>query len=83
MKPEVCKASASKEYLAEERYIIISGEGIVEIGGLPPTNVAPGDVVRIPAGVKQRITNTGTTDLVFFCVCTPPFRKEAYVMLAD
>ena len=67
----------------EERYIIISGEGSVEVGELPPANVACGDVVRIPAGVKQRITNTGKTDLIFFCVCTPPFQQDAYVTLAD
>ncbi len=67
----------------EERYIIISGEGLVEVGDLAPTKVSSGDVIRIPADVKQRITNIGKTDLIFFCVCTPPFRQDAYMTLAD
>jgi mannose-6-phosphate isomerase-like protein (cupin superfamily) len=67
----------------EERYIIVAGEGVVEIGDLAPTKVVLGDVVRIPAGIRQRITNSGTTDLVFFCVCTPRFRAESYVLVAE
>ena len=43
--------------------------------------VAVGDRVLIPAGVPQRITNTGDTDLEFYCLCTPRFRPEAYVDL--
>ncbi len=61
-----------------ERYIIIAGEGIAEIGDLPPTLVQAGDVIVIPADCRQRITNTGRGDLVFWCVCTPPFREEIY-----
>lgn len=63
----------------DERYIIVSGRGRVEIGGMPATIVGPGDVIRIPADTPQRITNTEATDLVFFCVCTPRFKAEAYV----
>ena len=62
----------------EERYILAEGRGRVEIGDLPAEEVGPGDVVLIPAGVRQRITNTGQIDLIFFCVCTPPFKQEAY-----
>ena len=61
-----------------ERYIIAEGQGRVEIGNLAPQDVCPGDVVLIPAGVPQRITNIGKADLIFYCVCTPPFRQEAY-----
>ena len=61
-----------------ERYLIASGQGRVEVGDLPPTDVFPGDVVVIPAGTRQRIENTGKGDLVFFCVCTPRFRAENY-----
>ena len=56
-----------------ERYIILEGEGHVEVGGLLPREVNPGDVVLIPPDCRQRITNTGARDLVFFCVCTPRF----------
>jgi mannose-6-phosphate isomerase-like protein (cupin superfamily) len=64
-----------------ERYIIVSGNGRVEVDNLEPCDVLPGDVVRIPAGMRQRITNTGQGDLVFFAVCAPPFREDSYVSL--
>jgi mannose-6-phosphate isomerase-like protein (cupin superfamily) len=61
-----------------ERYIIAEGRGRVEVGDSAPTDVAAGDVVIIPAGVRQRITNTGDRDLIFYCVCTPRFRQSNY-----
>ena len=61
-----------------ERYVIVSGHGVVEVGELPPQAVAPGDVVVIPAGCRQRIRNDGAHDLVFHALCTPRFRPEAY-----
>lgn len=64
-----------------ERYIIISGEGRVEIGELEPTDVLESDVVRIPANTPQRITNIGDTDLIFYAVCSPRFLPGCYVGL--
>lgn len=64
-----------------ERYIIVSGEGRVEIGEDLCREVEPGDVVRIPENTRQRITNIGHGDLIFFVVCTPPFTKECYISL--
>lgn len=61
-----------------ERYCIISGTGLVEIGDLPPREVKPGDVVLIPPLCRQRISNTGEEDLVFLAICTPRFTIEAY-----
>lgn len=61
-----------------ERYVILDGEGRVEVGELPPQDVQAGDVVLIPPSVRQRITNTGAGDLVFLAICTPRFRPEAY-----
>lgn len=61
-----------------ERYLVVAGSGRAEVGNLAPTEVAPGDVVLIPPGCRQRITNTGDSDLVFLAVCTPRFRIEAY-----
>ena len=66
-----------------ERYVILNGKGRVEIGGLPPEEVAPGDVVTIPPECAQRITNTGIEDLVFLALCTPRFSKDAYSDVAD
>jgi mannose-6-phosphate isomerase-like protein (cupin superfamily) len=62
-----------------ERYCILSGVGQVEIDGLPPQSVAPGDVVLIPPGVSQRIGNTGDEALIFLALCTPRFDPEDYV----
>ena len=50
----------------------------MEVGELPPQAVRPGDVVVIPPGWRQRITNVGAEDLVFLAICTPRFRFEAY-----
>lgn len=64
-----------------ERYVIVAGVGRVELAGLDPIEVGVGDVVRIPQGTPQRITNIGTSDLVFYCVCTPPFSPNCYESL--
>jgi mannose-6-phosphate isomerase-like protein (cupin superfamily) len=61
-----------------ERYVVLSGTGMVEVGNLAAQTVAPGDVVVIPPGCRQRITGMGNEDLVFLAVCTPRFRPEAY-----
>lgn len=65
-----------------EVYVILSGTGLVEVGGVS-AYVAPGDRVVIPAEATQRITNTGERDLVFQCLCQPRFRVENYVDLGD
>jgi len=63
---------------ATEIYLVISGQGKVDVGNLQPTEVSVGDVVVIPAGTSQKITNIGKTDLVFYCICTPKFMAERY-----
>jgi len=66
-----------------EWYVIRSGIGRMEIGGNPWFDVAPGDFFAIPAGVSQRIENTGTDDLIFQCVCLPRFAPGAYQALEE
>jgi mannose-6-phosphate isomerase-like protein (cupin superfamily) len=66
-----------------ERYVILQGRGLVEVGGQPPAAVRPGDVVLIPPGCPQRIGNTGEEDLVFLAICSPRFRESAYEDLED
>ncbi len=61
-----------------ERYLILEGVGLVEVGTLPPQKVSPGDVVFIPPACPQRITNIGTGDLVFLAVCSPRFTSDVY-----
>lgn len=65
----------------DERYVILQGSGLVEVGDMAPTTVSPGDVVRIPAGERQRIANTGANDLLFLCICTPRFEWQYYQLL--
>lgn len=63
-----------------ERYVVRRGEGVVEIDGVRQS-LSAGDQAIIPAGAAQRITNTGSTDLEFYCVCTPRFVPESYIDL--
>ena len=62
----------------DERYVIVEGSGEVDVGDMPPQIVGPGDVVIIPAGVAQRVHNTGEGDLMFYCVCSPRFEPGCY-----
>ncbi len=66
-----------------ERYVIVAGSGLVEIGNEAPALVKTGDVIVIPAGVRQRIHNPEKTDLVFLALCTPRFKPEYYQSLDD
>lgn len=61
-----------------ERYFIISGKGLVEVGNLPPQEVTAGDVVLIPPMCRQRITNIGNEDFIFLALCTPRFTQDFY-----
>jgi NAD(P)-dependent dehydrogenase (short-subunit alcohol dehydrogenase family)/mannose-6-phosphate isomerase-like protein (cupin superfamily) len=62
---------------------IVSGSGRVVLGGAPPQDVTAGDVVVIPPGTTQRITNTGSTPLLLDCICTGRFVESAYHHLED
>jgi mannose-6-phosphate isomerase-like protein (cupin superfamily) len=64
-----------------ERYLIVEGSGFVEVGDSIAQAVVPGDVVVIPMELRQRITNAGTDDLVFYCICSPRFTPECYESL--
>ncbi|ADC62940.1 cupin domain-containing protein [Allochromatium vinosum] len=61
-----------------ERYLILVGVGLLEVEGLEPRRVGPGDLVYIPAGAAQRIENDGDCDLIFLAICTPRFTPEVY-----
>ena len=64
-----------------EWYYITQGTGLMEVDGGPQIEVGPGDTVEIPAGVSQRITNTGEDDLILQCVCLPRFTMDCYKSL--
>ena len=61
-----------------ERYLIIEGRGLVEVEGLPLTEVSSGDLVVIPEGKRQSVKNIGDIDLKFYCICNPPFDDTYY-----
>jgi mannose-6-phosphate isomerase-like protein (cupin superfamily) len=61
-----------------ERYCILSGTGLAEVGELAPAPVSAGDVVIIPPMERQRIQNNGTEDLIFLAICTPRFETRNY-----
>jgi mannose-6-phosphate isomerase-like protein (cupin superfamily) len=66
-----------------ERYFIISGIGLVEVGKQQPREVTTGDIVLIPPMCRQRITNTGVDDLVFLAICSPRFSQDVYEDVED
>ena len=66
-----------------ERYYIIKGKGVMEVGDLSPQEVDIGDIVTIPAMCRQRIKNIGREDLVFLAICSPRFTVEAYEDLEE
>jgi mannose-6-phosphate isomerase-like protein (cupin superfamily) len=64
-----------------EWYLIREGEGMMELAGGEPFAVVPGDVVAIPPKIPQRISNSGTADLKFLCLCLPAFTPGCYEAL--
>lgn len=64
-----------------EWYVIESGRGQMRIGDDEPFLVEPGDTVSIPKYCAQQITNRGSDDLLFVCVCAPRFLQESYTPL--
>lgn len=80
--PGVCTQWHRLEGIVE-RYLIVSGRGEVEVGDQDAAHVGPQDVVWIPAGVRQRIRNIGSDDLIFLAICTPRFVPSAYTRLED
>lgn len=45
--------------------------------------VGPGDAIGIVAGAKHQIKNTGHEDLVFLCMCVPPYSDNDTVMCSS
>ncbi|MGF7140570.1 cupin domain-containing protein [Roseimarinus sediminis] len=64
---------------SSESYYVLQGEGEVSINN-EIAMLGVGDLVYIPPRALQCIRNTGTTDLVFLCICDPSWRKEDEVI---
>ena len=59
--------------LSEEFYLIIEGDGSMEIDG-EEKNVTAGDAILIPPGAWHQIT--ARTSLRLLCCCAPPYSHE-------
>lgn len=63
-----------------ETYIVITGEGLMEVAG-ETFRIHPGDQVVIPPNATQRVTAGENEDLQFYCLCHPRFQPGSYVNL--
>jgi mannose-6-phosphate isomerase-like protein (cupin superfamily) len=67
---------------AEEIYFLVEGRGRVQIER-EIRDVASGDAIAIPPGLRHQITNTGDGVLRFLCCCAPGYEHEDTVMVDD
>lgn len=61
-----------------ELYYVLEGSGNLELGEDFSKIISKDDVVKIPANMPQRVSNTGSVDLVFLCICAPAFGPDCY-----
>ena len=77
------RLSLQKHNHRSEKWIIVSGEGLVVVNNLTVT-VAAGSVVDIPVRVLHRMANMGKEPLVFIEVaCGNKLTEEDIVRLQD
>jgi mannose-6-phosphate isomerase-like protein (cupin superfamily) len=57
----------------EQIYYILEGEGLMELDG-DKKIVRPGLTIFIPPQVRHALYNTGTKDLTFLVVSSPPLK---------
>ena len=57
-----------------ERFLFLSGHGIVEIDERL-YEVGPGDGLLVKAGARRRVSNRGDRDLGFLAICRPRFSR--------
>ena len=65
----------------QEIYLITQGKGKVQIGDVEPSEVSEGDVVIIPPGALQKITNNGNCDLYFTAFVLPLSQKLVIIKM--
>jgi mannose-6-phosphate isomerase-like protein (cupin superfamily) len=63
----------------EEIYFFTHGEGRMRLGD-EEREVAPGDTVVIPPGVRHKLWNTGKEPLRLLCCCAPAYSHEDTVL---
>jgi mannose-6-phosphate isomerase-like protein (cupin superfamily) len=67
---------------SEEIYFILSGQGEIRVHG-ESASVRAGDAIALPPGAVHKIWNRGDGDLVFLCLCAPPYEHDDTVMTEE
>ncbi len=57
---------------SEEIYLVTKGSGELEVDG-ETRRIRPGDAILIPPGAWHTLENNGTSELIFLCMCSPPY----------
>ena len=66
----------------EELYHILQGNGLMTIDEETFT-VETGDTLCIPPNSSHKIRNTGDTDLIFLCCCSPAYSHADTFIVSD
>jgi len=65
---------------SEEIYYLLQGKGKIRIEG-ESREVARFDAILIPPGARHYIENIGQEDLIFLCLCSPPYTHQGTQIL--
>jgi len=65
---------------SEEIYYLLQGKGKIHIEG-ESREVVPFDAILIPPGASHYIENIGQEDLIFLCLCSPPYTHQGTQIL--
>ncbi|RME31685.1 MAG: cupin domain-containing protein [Candidatus Zixiibacteriota bacterium] len=69
------QSSLPHRLTTDEVYYFLSGTGEMHIDD-ETAMVSSGEVVEIPPGATQWLSNTGSDDLAFLCIVDPAWRRE-------
>ena len=64
---------------AEEIYYILRGSARLQLDG-QVRELKAGDAVLIAIGLRHKICNTGSEDLIFLCCCAPAYSDEDTIL---
>jgi mannose-6-phosphate isomerase-like protein (cupin superfamily) len=70
-----CESLPHRLKTSSEVYYILRGRGVMHIDD-ESAEVKADDVIYVPPGSRQYISNTGTTGLAFLCIVNPSWRGE-------
>ena len=77
--PPGCAVTPHHHDQLEEVYYIISGKGMMSVGG-EQSEVGPGDAIYIPRGSTHTLANTGSEPVKLLLVCGPAFLFEDEIL---